>query len=192
MAGGANSEALIAALTAMLAQTPLPPFGWGASVGLTQATLGIHAPAPHPCSKDQPVDYAGCQALVIGKHRLGRYDYRLEFQHHPTAGLHRIVVEPRHTWGQERERATAYALLAFDAAFSEAHGRLVSSPTFRHVGDLHGKGIAGQEWTSLYGLPSGKIRLHSRIKGGYPGEGHLVIEALHVRLGGKPGDSPGK
>lgn len=175
MKGGLAALAVAAASSAF-AEGRMPRFGWGAPVERTREMLGSVVSGPRPCSHGWGAPLAGCQALFAERHRLGKFDYRLELQHHPVAGLNRIVVVPAATSAQARETATAYAILVFDAAFSESHGRLASFPVFKLADQVAGKSGLGYEWIARYGPPGMRVRLHARVLGAGDAGMGLAIE----------------
>ncbi len=175
MKGGLAVLAVVAASSAF-AESRMPRFGWGAPVERTREMLDGIVSGPGPCSHGWWVPRAGCKALVVTRHRLGRFDYRLELQHHPIAGLNRIVVVPAGTSAQARETATAYAILVFDAAFSESHGRLASFPVFRLADQVAGKSGLGYEWIARYGPPGMRVKLHARVLDAKEAGMELAIE----------------
>lgn len=158
------------------AEGTMPRFGWGATIEQSRATLGRIASAPHACAGRWGLQEDGCRALRIERHRLGRYRYRLELQHHLLRGLHRIVVVPVAAGAQDQERAAAYSILVFDAAFSESHGRLANSPVFRLTEDNTGGKTQGYEWQAAYGPPGVRVKLHARIGDARDDGAHLAIE----------------
>ena len=175
MTGGLAVLAAMAAHSGWAGDT-LPRFGWGVPVERTQETLGGLVSAPAPCTSGWMGTSRECRALVIEQHRLGRHVYRLELQHRSDAGLYRILVMPAARNAQTREVAIAYAILVFDAAFAESHGRLTSFPVFRHIRPDPGKSQAGYEWHAQYGPPAVRVRLHARSGTGGEGDTGLAIE----------------
>ncbi|MCC6656610.1 MAG: hypothetical protein IT512_00330 [Rhodocyclaceae bacterium] len=171
----------LAVLAALAAQSgwagdAMPRFGWGAPLARTQETLGGLVSAPRPCARGWRTPAPGCRALVVERHRLGRYIYRLELQHGAENGLQRIVVTSAAPDVPMREAATAYAILVFDAAFAESHGRLAGSPAFRHVAPGPERSPTGYEWLAQYGPPDSRVRLHARVAGPGQDGGGLMIE----------------
>jgi hypothetical protein len=175
MKGGLAVLAVAAAGTAF-AEGGMPRFGWGAPLERTRETLGGIVSGPRPCSHGWWTSPAGCRALFVERHRLGRFDYRLELQHHPVAGLNRIVVVPAEATAEARETATAYAILVFDAAFAESHGRLASFPVFTLAAPAAGKSRPGYEWIARYGPPGMRVKLHARVLDAGEARMGLVIE----------------
>jgi len=170
--------AVLAALTAQSgwAGDALPRFGWGAPLARTQETLGGLVSAPRSCTRGWKAPVPGCQALVVGQHRLGSYLYRLELQHRPDAGLHRILVTPAAVATQSRDAATAYAILVFDAAFTESHGKLAANPVFRHPMTGPEKSGTGYEWFAQYGPLASRLRLHAQVAEAGEGGAGIMIE----------------
>lgn len=167
--------AVLAALAAQpgWAGDSFPRFGWGASLERTQQTLRGLVSAPRPCAHGWKAPSPGCRALIVERHRLGRYVYRLELQHGADKGLQRIVVTSAAPDARVREAATAYAILVFDAAFAESHGRLTTFPVFRHVTPGPNQSPTGYEWLAQYGPFDSRVRLHARMAG--PGEGGMGL-----------------
>lgn len=86
------------------------------------------------------------------------------------------MVVPEARGAQDQERAAAYSILVFDAAFSESHGRLANSPVFRLIGDGTGRKTPGYEWQATYGPPGARVKLHARIGDARDGGARLAIE----------------